>query len=120
LDFDQARYLFDEGYWVKIEVKRVPAGPERPHGRSYSLTLPDVKGRRILGIDNAHAPPRTGAYRTRAVEHDHWHRTERDGGRPYVFRSALQLVQDFLDAVEVALRARGVSAVMSERKDQAE
>lgn len=39
-------------------------------------------------------------------------------GRPYEFRSALQLVQDFLDEVERILGERGVSAVMTARKDQ--
>ena len=38
-------------------------------------------------------------------------------GRPYDFRSALRLVQDFLDEVERILRERGISAAMIERKD---
>jgi hypothetical protein len=119
LDFDGARYLFDEGYWVKIEVKRTPLTTQRPHGLSYSLTLHDPEGVRLLGFDNAHSvPTRGGGCKAKPAAHDHWHRTETDPGRPYEFRSALQLVQDFLDEVERILRGRGVSAVMIGRKDQ--
>ena len=89
LDFDGARYLFNEGYWVKIEVKRTTPTPQRPHGLSYSFTLHEPGGRRLLGFDNAHAvPPQGGRFKVKPVEHDHWHRTEKDKGRPYVFRSA--------------------------------
>jgi Family of unknown function (DUF6516) len=119
LNFDGTIYLFDEGYWLKIEVKRTTPTPQRPHGLSYSLTLHDPEGTRLLGFDNAHAPPRGGRYKAKPVAHDHWHRTEQDKGRPYTFRSALQLVQDFLDEVERILGERGVSAVMIEREDQA-
>lgn len=118
LDFDGAIYLFEEGYWVKIEVKRTAPTPQRPHGLSYSLTLHDPEGTRLLGFDNAHAPPRGGRYKAKPVAHDHWHRAEKDKGRPYEFRSALQLVQDFLDEVERILGERGVSAVMIEHEDQ--
>jgi Family of unknown function (DUF6516) len=121
LAFDGALYLFEEGYWVKIEVKRTTPTPQRPHGLSYSLTLHDPEGIRLLGFDNAHAaPPLGGRYKARPVAHDHWHRTEEDKGRPYEFRSALQLVQDFLNEVERILGERGVSAVMVEQKDQAD
>ena len=118
LDFDGAIYLFDKGYWVKIEVKRTPPTPQRPHGLSYSLTLHDPEGTRLLGFDNAHAPPRDRRYKAKPVANDHWHRTEQDRGRPYSFRSAIQLVQDFLDEVERILGERGVSAVMIEHEDQ--
>jgi hypothetical protein len=119
LNFDGALYLFEEGYWVKIEVKQTTATAQRPHGLSYSLTLHDPEGTRLLGFDNAHAPPRAGPYKAKAVAHDHWHRTQKDKGRPYLFRSAVQLIQDFLDEVERILGERGVSAAMIEGKDQA-
>jgi hypothetical protein len=118
LDFDGALYLFEEGYWVKIEVKRVAPTPQRPHGLTYSLTLHEPEGARLMGFDNAHAPPARPGYKAKPVAHDHWHRTEKDKGQPYEFRSALELVQDFLDEVERILGERGVSAVMVERKDQ--
>ena len=119
LDFDGAIYLFEEGYWVKIVVNRTLPTPRQPHGISYSLTLHDPDGRRLLGFDNAHpVKPQGGRHRAKPVANDHWHRTEGDEGRPYEFRSALDLVQDFLDEVERTLGARGVSAVMLERKDR--
>lgn len=118
LAFDGAEYLFEAGYWVKIEVKRTAPTAQRPHGLSYSLTLHDPEGVRLLGFDNAHGvAPRGGRYGTRPVAHDHWHRTETDKGRPYEFSSALRLVQDFLDEVERVLGERGLSTAMIERKD---
>lgn len=48
-DFDDARYLFDEGYWVKIEVKCTTPLPRLPHVLSYSLTVHDSGGMRLLG-----------------------------------------------------------------------
>jgi len=119
LDFDGTRYLFNEGYWVKIEVKRTAPTPQRPHGLHYSLTLHDPEGRRLLGFDNAHGvQPLGGRHKIRPVAHDHWHRTEKDAGRPYEFRSAVQLVQDFLDEVERILGERGVSAVIIRAEDE--
>jgi hypothetical protein len=44
-------------YVIRFVVKRVPASRERPHGLSYSLTLHDGSGSRLVGFDNAHAPP---------------------------------------------------------------
>ncbi len=73
----------------------------------------------MLGFDNAHAaPPVGGRYKAKPVANDHWHRTEKDKGRPYEFRSALRLVQDFLGEVERILGERGVSAVMIGAKDR--
>ncbi len=118
LDFDGAIYFFDEGYWIKIEVKRTTPSPQRPHGISYSLTLHSPQGNRILGFDNAHGvDAQGGRYKAKPVAHDHWHRTENDKGRPYEFQSALQLVQDFLNEVGRILGERGVSAVMIGSED---
>jgi hypothetical protein len=118
LDFDGAIYFFDEGYWVKIEVKRTTPSPQRPHGISYSLTLHSPQGIRLLGFDNAHGvEPQGGRYKAKTAANDHWHRTEDDKGRPYEFQSALQLVQDFLNEVGRVLGERGVSAVMIGSED---
>jgi len=57
LDLDGVVYALSDDpapYWVKFVVKQVPASPERPHGLSYSLTLHDPQGDRVLGFDNAH------------------------------------------------------------------
>lgn len=117
LDYDGARFVFDEGYWVKIEVRRVMPTGERPHGLTYSLTLHDPDGRRLLGFDNAHAVRSLGGrYARKPLAHDHWHRTAADEGRPYGFTSALKLVEDFLTEVERTLAERGVSAAIRESR----
>ena len=41
-------------HWVKFIVKKVEPSSERPHGLSYSLTLHDESGARLVGFDNAH------------------------------------------------------------------
>ena len=117
LDFDGTRFVLDKGYWVKIEVRRTQAMPERPHGLVYSLTLHDPDGKRLLGFDNAHGVRALGGrYARKPMVHDHWHRTEVDEGRPYGFTSALKLVEDFLAAVDRTLAERGVSAAIRDSK----
>src|ERR1700719_4549394 len=77
LDLDGVVYALSDDsapYWVKFVVKQVPASLERPHGLSYSLTLHDPQGDRVLGFDNAH-PVSEGSgpgIRTR-IECDHQH-----------------------------------------------
>ena len=39
---------------------------------------------------------------------DHWHRTMSDPGRPYAFKDAAGLIDDFFDEVERVLTERGV------------
>lgn len=39
---------------------------------------------------------------------DHWHRTENDEGRPYEFRDAETLIEDFFNEVERVLNERGI------------
>lgn len=101
LDLDGERMVFEDGSWVKFEVRRVPAKPERPHGIEYSLTYHDRYNRRILGFDNAHAAQsgRRG-YHGRRVEYDHRHAYPRDKGVPYNFESPERLLVDFWRAVD--------------------
>jgi len=89
---------------VKFVVKRVPVSAEQPHGLSYSLTLHDEKGERLVGFDNAHAPPRKKG-RGRRVERDHRHRIK--AVRPYEYRDAATLLADFWAEVAAVLRERG-------------
>ena len=92
---------------------RVEATSERPHGLSYSFTLHAPDGARLIGFDNAHAvETRRGRFRRRPRASDHWHRTESDPGRPYAFKDAETLIDDFLDEVERVLRERGIEAVV--------
>lgn len=41
LSLDGTEYTEENGYWYKIEAKRVSVTIERPHGISYNLTLHD-------------------------------------------------------------------------------
>jgi hypothetical protein len=62
-----------------------------------------------MGFDNAHGvPPQGGRYRKPSTEHDHWHRTGDDEGRPYPFSSADQLLTDFFAEVQRILTELGV------------
>jgi Family of unknown function (DUF6516) len=107
LDLDGESFAIDEGgnYTVKFVVKQVPASPERPHGLSYSLTLHDENGLRIVGFDNAHRAP-SGNRRGRRAARDHWHRLLNI--RPYEYRDAAMLLADFWAEVRAVLKERGV------------
>lgn len=96
------------GHWVKFVVKRVPPSPDRPHGLSYSLTLHDSRGRRLVGYDNAHPPPekRRNQRNTRNRRRDHRHGS--GAIRPYEYRSAAELLADFWTDVDSILKERGV------------
>jgi len=54
-----------------------------------------------MGFDNAHGvPARGGRYRKPDTQHDHWHRSGNDEGRPYRFSTADQLLADFFSEVQ--------------------
>jgi hypothetical protein len=106
LDLDGLSFTVDPAgnYAVKFVVNQVPASPARPHGLSYSLTLHDENGKRIVGFDNAHAAP-SGRRRGRAAQ-DHRHRLQVI--RPYEYRDAATLLADFWAEVDAVLKERGV------------
>jgi hypothetical protein len=91
-------------YVVRFVVKRVPPSRERPHGLRYSFTLHDATGSRLVGFDNAHAPPARKGQGKR-VTVDHRHRMETI--RPYVFRDPASLLADFWAEVDSVLKERG-------------
>jgi hypothetical protein len=63
----------------------------------------------LIGFDNAHGVPAIGSrFKQRPAASDHWHRTEADPGRPYAFKDAETLIDDFFDEVERVLRERAV------------
>lgn len=102
---DGERFVIDGGFWVKFEVKQVPASPEKPHGLDYSLTMHDSRGWRLVGFDNAHSV-REGSgpgARTR-IEYDHQHNGKRV--RFYEYSSALDLLTDFWNEVDLVLKER--------------
>jgi hypothetical protein len=107
LAFDGRIHHLERGYWLKFEIARVRVTTNRPHGLSYSFTLHGPQGTRLVGFDNAHSVPAMGFKRT-SESTDHWHRTEKDLGRPYRFRDAETLLDDFFDEVERVLRDRGI------------
>ena len=109
LAFNGRIHRYPGGYWLKFEIAKATPSDARPHGLDYSFTLHDPDNRRLLGFDNAHTVPAKGSrFKKRSKSMDHWHRTETDAGRPYVFVNAEQLIDDFFDEVERVLSARGV------------
>ena len=110
LAFDFRIHHLDEGYWIKFEIERVKPTKGRPHGLSYSFTLHAPDGTRLVGFDNAHDVPAPGSrFKKRPLASDHWHRTETDAGKPYAFKDANTLVQDFFREVRRVLNERGIS-----------
>ena len=107
LDLDGEVFAVDaEGkYVVRFVVKRVLPSAERPQGLSYSLTLHDGTGDRLVGFDNAHPAPRPKG-RRRHTMHDHRHRLGTI--RPYDYRDAAALLADFWAEVDAVLKERGV------------
>jgi hypothetical protein len=115
LAFDGRIHHLEEGYWIKFEIARVKATKERPHGLSYSFTLHAPDGTRLVGFDNAHSvPAKRSRFKPKAPASDHWHRTAADPGRPYQFKDAETLIDDFFDEVERVLGERGVGTTVVE------
>lgn len=113
LAFDGRIHQYPQGYFIKFEIKRVSPTPERPHGLRYSFTLHDDCGKRLVGFDNAHSVAAAGSrFKSRPLTADHWHRTEDDPGRPYAFKDAETLLDDFFREVERVLSQRGVNLVV--------
>ncbi len=111
LDLDGQVFVVDAkgAYWVRFSTNRVPSTPERPHGLKYSLTLHGPGGGRLIGFDNAHPvrESRRPGGKTRGPL-DHKHRMETV--RPYRFRDAATLLEDFWTEVDKLLREKGVVA----------
>lgn len=98
----------DEGYWIKMEVTRVAATPERPHGIKYSLTLHAPDNTRLMGFDNAHGGVRPAGghfkHAGKTYSYDHRHRHAKDVGVHYEFESPYGLVCDFYAEVDRVLK----------------
>jgi hypothetical protein len=109
LAFDGRVHWYAEGYFTKFEIRRVRPTAARPHGVRYSLTLHAPDGKRLLGFDNAHGVQAVGSrFNKRQVAADHWHRSADDTGRPYPFKDAASLIEDFLDEVRRILESLGI------------
>jgi hypothetical protein len=120
LAFDGRVHHLEKGYWLKFEIVRVEPTSERPHGLRYAFTLHGPNGKRLIGFDNAHGVRPPGSrFRRVDYEHDHWHRSVDDPGRPYVFTTADQLLTDFFAEVRRVLAERGIGdAVVDTSEDQ--
>ncbi|MDD2743818.1 hypothetical protein A1359_07240 [Methylomonas lenta] len=105
LELDQQILDQGNGYWIKIEARRVTPTKEIPHGIRYSLTLHEPYGKRILGYDNAHAVklPKKFKFAGQRLAYDHKHRNICDQGVPYEFQNAYQLLMDFFAEVDRVL-----------------
>jgi hypothetical protein len=104
-----------------VNAHRAEIAPnlEVAHGLRYSFTLHNPKGNRLIGFDNAHGVRAPGGRKRRkAPAVDHWHRTERDEGRPYAFKDAETLVDDFFAEVERVLTEHGVPFDVVEADDE--
>lgn len=112
LAFDGRVHHLEDGYWIAFEIKRVRSSKRRPHGLSYSLTLHAPDGSRLVGFDNAHTARAGTRFKRPPDAADHWHRTEHDPGRPYVFKDADTLIVDFFDEVERVLSERGIGTTV--------
>ena len=110
LELDGIKYVIDEcwGIWVKFEVKLIEPSHARPHGIKYSLSLHDRSNKRMMGFDNAHAIEygrKTNVAPKRV--YDHWHRDESDNGKPYDYKNAGKLMEDFWKEVNKIIKNLG-------------
>ena len=110
LALDGSDFEMAPGVVVEFTVRRTDMTPERPHGISYALVLRRKDGGRPwVRFDNAHAVDEAGrGYRRKRAAYDHWHRTEKDEGRPYDFTTVTQLLDDFWKEVRRALNEKGI------------
>ena len=103
LQLDNEIFPMENGYWTKIEAKKVTCNEHIPHGIKYSLTLHNPSNIRILGYDNAHGiKPKKKKYGAKRLVWDHKH--ERKIVEPYEFEDASQLLEDFWNDVDKILR----------------
>ena len=103
LELNNEVFLLENGYWTKIEARRVKPSREIPHGIRYSLTLHNRYGTRIMGFDNAHRiKPTRKQFAARKTTWDHTHYPGRTVA--YEFKNAGQLLQDFWVLVDELLK----------------
>ena len=103
LELDGFLAEIGDGFWVKIDAQRVLPDVARPYGIAYSLTLHEPGGQRVFGIDNAHVVRFTrGPSGRSSASRDHMHRGETV--RPYIYRDADTLIDDFWREVTLIMR----------------
>jgi hypothetical protein len=102
LDLHSTQIEVGAGYWAKFEAQEVEADARRPDGIKYSLTLHAPSGERVIGFDNAHG--------VKGARHTRWDHSHPAGGeiRPYTFRDAGKLLEDFWKSVERYMHNQGL------------
>jgi hypothetical protein len=110
LALDGSDFEMAPGVVVEFTARLTDITLERPHGISYAFVLRSKDGGAPwLKFDNAHGVERGGrGYRRKRAAYDHWHRTEKDKGRPYDFTTAAGLLDDFWKQVKRVLDERGI------------
>jgi Family of unknown function (DUF6516) len=110
LSLDGVAYEMAQGVIVEFTAVRTAATPERPHGIGYALVLrPKSGGSPWVKFDNAHSVGRMRqGFRRKLLAQDHWHRTEKDKGRPYEFTTVSQLLDDFWREVKRTLDEKDI------------
>lgn len=104
LDLDGTEYTEENGYWYRIQAWKIEPNEFILHGIRYNLTLHDNHNQRILGYDNSHAVKvlkrDMKEYGNVLYIYDHKHINKKDPGRPYHFKDAAQLLEDFFKEVD--------------------
>jgi hypothetical protein len=109
LSLDGASWEASDGYIVEFNIHRTRKKPETPHGITYALVFRPINGEPFVRFDNAHASVRPGGRFVKTTKaYDHWHRSENDPGRPYVFTTATQLLEDFWREVKRVMNEKGI------------
>jgi len=94
-------------HWVKFTVKKIAPSTEKPHGLSYSLTLHNESGERLVGFDNAHpVSSGSGPGKKTGKRYDHKHRIRTV--KPYDYSDAGSLLTDFWTEVDKVLKEKGI------------
>ena len=109
LELDGSSFEVAAGFVVEFTVRRTESTPGRPHGIYYALVFRPAAGPPYVKFDNAHPVGRPGGRFVKgSPTYDHWHRDERDPGRPYAYTTPTQLLDDFWKEVKRALNEKGI------------
>ena len=105
LDLDGWVLEVGDGFWVKIEARRVAPTVRKPSGINYSLCLFGPSDERLICYDNAHRiAVGSGPARKRTKLSDHVHKGQKV--KPYAYTDAETLLIDFWADVDRVLRER--------------
>lgn len=109
LGLDGSNYEVAAGLVVEFTVRRTEATGVRPHGIYYALVFRPIAGPPYVKFDNAHPVERPGGRFVKGLPtYDHWHRDERDPGRPYTYTTPTRLLEDFWSEVRRVLNQKGI------------